>query len=356
MKISGKVSWFGGPDDTGVAPDEGLAFIYELNDKPELFLSTQPAGTTGLARRLNPDRYYVACRWDYQAPYQSKEDLLQYLALVRAPKTGKQFVAYPADWGPNSNTGRVADISPSLMEALGITTDDTVEVVYPFGGEEQPMPTIKKVAISAGHGKKVAGASGYFEENVETPRVMAAVAWQLRDRGVVVSDFWDTTSTTQQQNLDAIVDWHNQQTRDLDVSVHFNASNGQGHGVEVLYVSQEELAAKVSKAIADISSLTDRGAKYNGSLAFLNGTNEPAILIEVCFCDNRSDYDIYNEEFEDICEAIAVAISGVEDAPPIEPPVQAEDLVVEVALKVPSGVDLKLIINGEPVFISDASD
>jgi hypothetical protein len=53
--------------------------------------------------------------------------------LVRAPKTGKQFIAHPADWGPHEDTGRVADISPGLMQALGITTDDEVEVLYPYG-------------------------------------------------------------------------------------------------------------------------------------------------------------------------------------------------------------------------------
>jgi hypothetical protein len=31
----------------------------------EFFLSQQPPGTTGYARRLNPDIYYLACRWDY---------------------------------------------------------------------------------------------------------------------------------------------------------------------------------------------------------------------------------------------------------------------------------------------------
>jgi hypothetical protein len=41
------------------------------------------------------------------------------------------FLARPADWGPAESTGRVADISPSLMRNLGIETDDEVEVVYP---------------------------------------------------------------------------------------------------------------------------------------------------------------------------------------------------------------------------------
>jgi hypothetical protein len=46
-------------------------------------------------------------------------------------KNGNEFLAYPADWGPHEDTNRAADISPGLMDALGIETDDEIEVVYP---------------------------------------------------------------------------------------------------------------------------------------------------------------------------------------------------------------------------------
>jgi N-acetylmuramoyl-L-alanine amidase len=130
VKARGKVSHFGGPGDMGVSPSEGLAFIYEVDTKPEIFLAQQPAGTTGLARRLNPDTHYVAMRWDYDVT--SKERLAgDEMALVRSPKTGKKYRAHPADWGPHVDTDRVADISPGLLRALGIETDDEVEVIYP---------------------------------------------------------------------------------------------------------------------------------------------------------------------------------------------------------------------------------
>jgi hypothetical protein len=129
MYVSGKCSWFGGPDDEGVAPDEGLAFIYEVEDKPELFLPEQPPGTTGLARRLDPDVYYLACRWDYDV--ETPDMLRTEIALVRAVKTGYTLPAYPADWGPHIDTDRVADLSKGLLDDLGITTDDEVEVIFP---------------------------------------------------------------------------------------------------------------------------------------------------------------------------------------------------------------------------------
>lgn len=131
IRTRGKVSWFGGPEDTGVDADEGLAFLYDVDDAPKLFLPEQPPGTTGLARRLDPEASYIAMRWDYdQFPKEVLADQSR-VALVRSPMTGKQFEAHPADWGPHSSTGRVADISKGLMDALGITTDDEVEVIYP---------------------------------------------------------------------------------------------------------------------------------------------------------------------------------------------------------------------------------
>ena len=126
----GRVSWFGCPNDMGVAPDEGLAFLYDVGDKPILFLPRSPPGTSGLARRLNPSQHYIAMRWDYDVF--PKEFLAgDVKAMVRAVKTGREFLAIPADWGPHLDTGRVADISPGLMDALGIITDDVIEVVFP---------------------------------------------------------------------------------------------------------------------------------------------------------------------------------------------------------------------------------
>ena len=137
----------------GVSPSEGLAFIFEVSDAPHLFLDEQPPGTTGLARRLDPAQFYVACRWDYDL--YPKESLLQNMAMVRAPSTGLQFAASPADWGPNSNTGRVADISPGLMDALGITTDEEVEVIYPADTRDLDRGTVH-IAITAPAGIGIA--------------------------------------------------------------------------------------------------------------------------------------------------------------------------------------------------------
>jgi N-acetylmuramoyl-L-alanine amidase len=129
LEVSGKVSHFGGPKDMGVSPDEGLAFIQEVEEAPHLFLPYQPKGTTGLARRLNPNVHYIACRWNYNST--PREMLLSEQALVKAPG-GVELTAFPADWGPHSDTNRIADLSPGLMSDLKIETDDIVEVIFPI--------------------------------------------------------------------------------------------------------------------------------------------------------------------------------------------------------------------------------
>ena len=131
LHLFGKVSWFGGPEDTGVSPSENLAFIYDIYTAPHLFLAVQPEGTSGLARRLNPSVPFIATRWDYDVFPKMMLASMDYVALVRAPLTGRAFRAWPADWGPHEDTGRIADISSGLMEYLGIETDDEVEVIFP---------------------------------------------------------------------------------------------------------------------------------------------------------------------------------------------------------------------------------
>lgn len=135
LNVTGKCSWFGGPDDDGVSASEGLAFIYDMDESNQhLFLPYQPDGTTGLARRLNPYVHYLACRWDYDDI--PKDEMLDHVALVRNVKTGMALTAIPADWGPHGDTDRVADLSPSLLLDLGLATDDFVEVIFPYDNED----------------------------------------------------------------------------------------------------------------------------------------------------------------------------------------------------------------------------
>jgi hypothetical protein len=70
-------------------------------------------------------------------PYRTvtpKQMLASTCAFVGLPRADRAFRVYPADWGPAETTGRIADLSPKLMEDLGVTTDDEVFVVFPYRG------------------------------------------------------------------------------------------------------------------------------------------------------------------------------------------------------------------------------
>ena len=183
--------------------------------------------------------------------------------------------------------------------------------------------TCNSVVISSGHGLYVRGASGILDEVNEARIVVEMIGDMLTWRGVNVKTFHDDESQSQNENLNRIVDYHNSQDRELDISVHFNAyvETASPMGVEVLYVSQYSLAAEMSEAIAEAGGFIDRGAKKRSDLFFLNSTDMPAILLEVCFVDSETDATQYEQYLTKICDAIAYVLSGIQgEGQPERPP------------------------------------
>lgn len=134
----GRMSLFGGPADRGVGPHEGLALVEPADLEGwwfgSLFLPAAPSGTTGLARRLDPQAFYVAMRWDYGR--HPRELLRRTMVILTNPSGGRWVMARPVDFGPGDggvvdgkptpDTGRLADLSPGAAGALGLGTDDLV--------------------------------------------------------------------------------------------------------------------------------------------------------------------------------------------------------------------------------------
>jgi N-acetylmuramoyl-L-alanine amidase len=173
---------------------------------------------------------------------------------------------------------------------------------------------MKRIIFSSPHGFHVPGVDNLINEVTEGRRVTVEVARMCRKHNLAsVREFHDDISRTRDENLNAIVKFHNSFERDLDVSIHFNAFKPTPNrkGCEVLYRNPEdrELAAKVSAAIAEAGEFRDRGAKRRKNLRFLNQTNCPAILIEVCFTDSEEDVRLYKQNYDAICNAIARAVS-----------------------------------------------
>jgi hypothetical protein len=126
--VRGRVSWFGGPGDTGVSSTETGAVSGErlrsLNspvDPDAATLASRPA-----------DYYFVAMRWNY-SPNSTSWWRGARLVVANAA-TGAQVVVRPVDWGPNTSTRRIIDLSPQAMSDLGVTTDDEVLVAFALPG------------------------------------------------------------------------------------------------------------------------------------------------------------------------------------------------------------------------------
>jgi len=137
--IKGNMSFFGGPDDTGVGPNEGLALV-EASEVPlypaNMFLDPAQAGAPGLARRLNPKKPYIACRWsELELPISKFRKYLQTVSIeVENAANGQKLTDVRAvDAGPSIPT-RIADLSP-VFKGLGLDTDQQVIVRIPRPGQ-----------------------------------------------------------------------------------------------------------------------------------------------------------------------------------------------------------------------------
>lgn len=127
--VRGKVSWFGGRNDTGVTATETGAITGEVLRS----LDGGAAGPSAADRARRPENYYYcAMRFDYSP--QGRTWWKNARLLVVSPSTGKAVVVRCVDWGPHTRTGRVIDLSPQVMRDLGLRTDDVALVSFAAPG------------------------------------------------------------------------------------------------------------------------------------------------------------------------------------------------------------------------------
>lgn len=127
--------------------------------------------------------------------------------------------------------------------------------------------------------------------------------------------------------LNLIVQKANAQPLDLFVSIHFNASNGQGQGTECyIYSYQDKTKAMGDRICNNFAAMgyKNRGVKLSknapqGGLTVIDYTKAPAILVECCFIDNASDMSKYNPKA--FAKAIVEGILNIKiDEPKPTPP------------------------------------
>lgn len=164
-----------------------------------------------------------------------------------------------------------------------------------------------KFNIHAGHnpeGKVGSGAYDLLSESTENRLIVAEMIRLLKLNGHTVYDCTVNNGTSQRDILEKICAKCNEHTVDLDISVHLNCGindhkgNGKVCGFEVYCTSTNaikgEVASRMRKRMANLG-FTDRGTVIRTGLYYLNHTKNPAILIEVCFVDDRDDYELYKK-------------------------------------------------------------
>lgn len=178
---------------------------------------------------------------------------------------------------------------------------------------------IKKVTVHAGHnkqGKIACGASDYIDESKEARIICRKVVRLLKKNGIIAYNCTVNNGTCQSDVLQKICKKCNAKDRQLDISIHFNAcahskADGKTKGVEVLCRTKDGIRGDVANRICNqISKIgfTNRGVKTESGLYFLNHTNKPAILVEVCFVDDQDDARLYKQNKNTAARAIVKAI------------------------------------------------
>ena len=164
-----------------------------------------------------------------------------------------------------------------------------------------------RIVINAGHTKLGAGtgASGILNESKETRKIAYELMKLLVDTNhIVIPAVFDKHNN----NLMAAVETANNNDADLFISIHLNAGGGQGCEAYTYKGKQLTQAVKACNNIAALG-FRNRGVKDGSKLYVIKNTKMPAVLIEVCFVDNKQDATLYNKVgYSKIANAIYQAI------------------------------------------------
>ena len=164
-----------------------------------------------------------------------------------------------------------------------------------------------KICVNAGHTKlgTGTGASKYLNESTETRKVAYELMKLLADsKHEVIPAVFDRSSN----NLKEAVTLANNEGADLFISIHLNAGGGQGCEA---YTWRGQQVAQAVKACSYLKKLgfKNRGVKDGSGLYVIKNTKCTAILIEVCFVDNKADAELFKQiGYTNIAKAIYSAI------------------------------------------------
>lgn len=164
-----------------------------------------------------------------------------------------------------------------------------------------------KIAIDLGHGVgQDRGKIGIIREEEIIDSVGSLVIQGLKKSGHQVVEVRPRAqNVTVLESLSYRTINSNNYGAELYISIHANA--GGGLGTEIFTYGGK----KISETIKVLDNLVrlgfrNRGIKDGKNLYVIRHTNAPAMLIEICFVDSKSDVDKYNS-----IGALAIAIAIV---------------------------------------------
>lgn len=179
-----------------------------------------------------------------------------------------------------------------------------------------------KIGLRGGHSPNCKGAMGFLDEQAEVRKIYNEMVPMLQAAGHTVINC-NSDASTMSGELSQGTDKANVNGCEFYITIHMNASNGAGNGVECwLYdVGNGELNSMADRICNNFASkgFQNRGKKYSTRYHDLNASSMPAIIVETLFCDNQRDVSLYNQiGMKGVAELIARGITGkkVSVAPP----------------------------------------
>ena len=168
-----------------------------------------------------------------------------------------------------------------------------------------------RILVSAGHTAKGkgTGAVSYINESEEN-RILSKVVVEYLKVAGHEADYHEVNESNNHVSEQIVK--ANSKSYDLVAQIHFNAhkKTDGSMGTETLYSSDrgKPYAEKVNAKLSTV--FKNRGAKKRTDLSWLNKTHAPAILIETCFVDSKSDTDTYKINKDLVGRLIAEGIHG----------------------------------------------
>jgi N-acetylmuramoyl-L-alanine amidase len=232
-------------------------------------------------------------------------------------------------WGIVKNGDGTYKIASALggslvVDIAGSSTANSSEVILwgDYGQKNQrftftPIETTSRIYLDAGHGRNSSGngafdpgatGNGYREADLTAwlANKTASYAKSLYGLDVYSNvgsgvEYWNRQKDAKQHGCTSLV------------SIHFNAGGGTGsesyiHSTKA-HARSAQLQDIVHPQLINGMGLADRGQK-TGELAVVNGSNNalPAVLIEVCFIDNRNDMNRYLSRRDTVARKLAYAL------------------------------------------------